>query len=70
MALPTLLVRALVASPLAAQLEQLRLAMDLSRADYRMLIRNNGRFLRLREVELPNERKAKRMVERSAGYDR
>ena len=69
-ALPTLLVRALVASPRAAQLEQLRLAMDLSRADYRVLIRNKDRFLRLREVELPNERKAKRMVERSAGYDR
>jgi hypothetical protein len=63
--------RALVASPLAGQLEALELNLELSRADYRMLVDGRRRFARLRRVELPNRKQAELVLDRSArGYDR
>ena len=64
------LVGALVASPLAGQLEHLGLQIDLSRADYRTLIEHKHRFKRLRTANLPVQRNADKLVERSTGYYR
>lgn len=61
--------RALVASPLAGQLEALELQLDLARGDYRALVEGRHRFPRLRRVELPDRSQAERLLDRSArGY--
>jgi uncharacterized protein (TIGR02996 family) len=59
------LVAALVGSPLAGQLEKLTLELDLSRADYRVLLDHRHRFKRLTEANLPVDRNGKKLVNRS-----
>ena len=63
----TELVGSLVTSPLAGQLEHLGLQLDLSRTDYRTLIEHKHRFKRLRTANLPVQRNAEKLVERSTG---
>ncbi|MEO9158197.1 MAG: hypothetical protein ABI591_21455, partial [Kofleriaceae bacterium] len=64
----TELVGSLVTSPLAGQLEHLGLQIDLSRADYRTLIEHKHRFKRLRSANLPVQRNADKLIERSSYY--
>ena len=66
----TELVGSLVTSPLAGQLEHLGLQVDLSRADYRTLLEHKHRFKRLRTANLPVQRNAEKLLERSTGYYR
>jgi hypothetical protein len=63
------LCRALVASPVAGQLEALELNLELARADYRVLVDGRHRFGRLRRCELPSRKQARLVLDRSArGY--
>lgn len=64
--LGTELCRALVASPLAAQLETLELALNLARDDYRVLVQGRHRFGKLRAVVLPSAMQAELMLDPSA----
>ncbi|MFT3698900.1 MAG: TIGR02996 domain-containing protein [Kofleriaceae bacterium] len=66
----TELVNALVASPLASQLEYLDLTMNLSRADYRVLTDHRHRFKKLRSATFPVERHAAKMLSRGSAYNR
>ncbi|MEO8552058.1 MAG: TIGR02996 domain-containing protein [Kofleriaceae bacterium] len=70
-ALGTDLCRALVASPLAGQLEAIELNLELSSANYRALVEGRHRFARLRRLALPSRKQTERVLDRSArGYDR
>ena len=62
------LVTALVGSPLAGQLEKLTLEVDLSRADYKVLLDHRHRFKRLTVANLPVAQNGKKLVSRSPRY--
>lgn len=61
-ALGSELCRALVASPLAGQLESLMLNLELARADYRVLVAGRHRFARLRRAELPSRKQVELLL--------
>lgn len=64
-------VKALVGSPLAGQLEYLDLTMNLSRVDYRVLIDHKHRFKKLRAATFPIDRHAAKLIARSgSAYNR